>query len=363
MSLDASNYLDLIILYVESGYNAREALRVYRERFPPPHPTNPRVILNAMYRIRDNRPVVPRTSVDDQRGGRSRAIPARVEDRILQYFDRNPRSSSRQVGRLFGVSHMTVLKIMKLNRRRPFRVQKVQALLPRDLPVRAAYCRWMLDNITRNEHFVEQIMWTDESTFTRNGMWNRQNERIWARENPHAHRHTAHQQRWSVNVWGAIHGENLIGPVFLPPTLNRHGFLHLLNTDVADYLSHLSPDDRRTVWFQMDGAPSHSVSEVRDCLNSLFGSQWIGRYGPHRWPARSPDLTEMDFFLWGTIKDRVYADVCETREEMMQRIVLAFDHLRQKNGETGMFSRVHRQTIERMRVCLQREGGHIEHRL
>ena len=28
--------------------------------------------------------------------------------------------------------------------------------------------------------------------------------------------------------------------------------------------------------------------------------------GPIDWPARSPDLTPMDYFLWGTIKDRVF---------------------------------------------------------
>ncbi|CAF4797591.1 unnamed protein product, partial [Rotaria sp. Silwood2] len=32
-----------------------------------------------------------------------------------------------------------------------------------------------------------------------------------------------------------------------------------------------------------------------------------GRRGPLDWPARSPDLTPTDFFLWPVIKDRVYA--------------------------------------------------------
>ena len=27
-----------------------------------------------------------------------------------------------------------------------------------------------------------------------------------------------------------------------------------------------------------------------------------------RWPPRSPDLTSLDFFLWGRIKERVYKD-------------------------------------------------------
>lgn len=30
---------------------------------------------------------------------------------------------------------------------------------------------------------------------------------------------------------------------------------------------------------------------------------WIGRGGPVLWPPRSPDLTHLDFFLWGYLKN------------------------------------------------------------
>lgn len=363
MSLAATDYLNLILLYAESGYNARAALRIYRERFPPPHPTNPRVILNAMYRVRENRPIVPRTSLDDQRGGRSRRVPVQLEERILHYFDENPRASSRQAGRHFHVNHMLVLRVLKLHRRRPYRVQRVQALLPRDLPARASYCNWLLNTVAVNPQFIHQVIWTDECTFTKNGMWNRRNEHYWSEDNPYIHRHTGYQQRWSVNVWAAIHGNTIIGPVILPPTLNRHSYLDLLNNDLAGYLNTLSPEERNAAWYQQDGAPAHSVVEVRNRLNELFGNQWIGRYGPHRWPARSPDLTPLDFFLWGTLKDRVFSNECESREEMVQRLISGFAELRRENETNGLLSRVHRHTRERSRMCLMRGGGHFEHRL
>jgi hypothetical protein len=34
--------------------------------------------------------------------------------------------------------------------------------------------------------------------------------------------------------------------------------------------------------------------------------RWIGRSGPIAWPPRSPDLTPVDFFLWGYVKNIVY---------------------------------------------------------
>ncbi|KAJ8883193.1 hypothetical protein PR048_015033 [Dryococelus australis] len=37
-----------------------------------------------------------------------------------------------------------------------------------------------------------------------------------------------------------------------------------------------------------------------------YPRRWIERGGPAVWPARSPDLTLLDFFFWGHMKSRVY---------------------------------------------------------
>ena len=56
---------------------------------------------------------------------------------------------------------------------------------------------------------------------------------------------------------------------------------------------------RQRLWFQQDGAPAHFALDVREYLNNIFPNGWIGRGGPVQWPPRSPDLTPMDFFIWG----------------------------------------------------------------
>ncbi|EZA48673.1 hypothetical protein X777_13179, partial [Ooceraea biroi] len=40
-------------------------------------------------------------------------------------------------------------------------------------------------------------------------------------------------------------------------------------------------------------------------LNESFPDRWIGRGGRISWPARSPDLMPLDFFLWGHLKNEV----------------------------------------------------------
>nr|CAI5843587.1 unnamed protein product [Callosobruchus analis] len=59
-------------------------------------------------------------------------------------------------------------------------------------------------------------------------------------------------------------------------------------------------------YFQQDGAPPHYHRDVRAYLDQNLSGQWIGRRGPIEFPPRCPDLTPLDFFLWGTVKDEVY---------------------------------------------------------
>jgi hypothetical protein len=56
-------------------------------------------------------------------------------------------------------------------------------------------------------------------------------------------------------------------------------------------------------WFQHDGAPPHFSRNVQGILNRMYSNRWIGRGGPHHWPARSPDLSPLDIFLWGYHRD------------------------------------------------------------
>jgi len=61
------------------------------------------------------------------------------------------------------------------------------------------------------------------------------------------------------------------------------------------------------IFFQQDGAPPHWGSDVRQFLDATFPNRWTGRDGPTPWPPRSPDITPLDFFLWGYVKDKVFS--------------------------------------------------------
>jgi hypothetical protein len=66
-------------------------------------------------------------------------------------------------------------------------------------------------------------------------------------------------------------------------------------------LEEVGPDD---MLFQQAGVAPHFHKE--DFLNRKSPEKWIDRGRPITWPLRSPDLTPLDYFFWGSIKDALY---------------------------------------------------------
>lgn len=92
---------------------------------------------------------------------------------VLEHFDEHPEDSTRLAGRLLELPHTSVHKVLKKDKRHPFNLQLVQALLPSDHQNRVNYSTWLLAKINEDVDFVKNILWTDESTFQRSRMFNR----------------------------------------------------------------------------------------------------------------------------------------------------------------------------------------------
>ena len=58
--------------------------------------------------------------------------------------------------------------------------------------------------------------------------------------------------------------------------------------------------------FQQDGVTAYTTRQTMNILREMFPGRIISRFGDIAWPARSPDLTAPDFFLWGYLKGKVY---------------------------------------------------------
>ena len=90
------------------------------------------------------------------------------------------------------------------------------------------------------------------------------------------------------------------------------GYLHFLQHELPEQLKDVPLDTRRHMYLQHDGSPIHYIRKVTQHLNNTYPNQWIGRGSLIHWPARSPDLTLLDFCLWGWLKGEVYHTKVDT---------------------------------------------------
>jgi len=134
--------------------------------------------------------------------------------------------------------------------------------------------------------------------------------------------------------------------------LNSENFLEFFE----ELIDEMPLATRRGLIPQLDGAPPRYAVVVRDWLNTTFPRLWIGQRGPIEWPPRSPDLPPLDFYVWGYMKDKVYAVQINTKEQLIERILSADDDLRQNLQQFDMVEAI----ANRLRECLQQNGGHIE---
>ena len=134
-------------------------------------------------------------------------------------------------------------------------------------------------------------------------------------------------------------------------------YLNFLSASFQDLLDDLPLDVLRNFeYFQQDGAPTHRDRRCTRFLNYFKPNRWIGNNGPINWPARSPDITPMDFSIWGFIKDKVYRTTPRDINHLITRIREACNEITPR-----MLERIQKKVIIKSRHCLQNNGGHFQH--
>ena len=79
-------------------------------------------------------------------------------------------------------------------------------------------------------------------------------------------------------------------------------------------------EDIGNIWFQQDVARCHIAEATLNDLHPVFEIRIISRRADVVWPPRSCDLTPLDYYLWGAVKDKCYADKPETIEALKDNI-------------------------------------------
>lgn len=335
-----------VVSYRLCGMTYDEARDNFTRKFHKPAPTR-HAIKKMVNKFKRTGSVT-----DEQRTGRP-AVADETVERIQEAITRSPSASTRRISRELGIAHTTVWKTLRFKlRKHAYHIQIVHKLEDEDYAARQAMCYDLLDAV-RNENLMQHVLFSDEATFHTCGHVNRHNCRIWADEQPNA------VQQWErdspkVNVWMGITKSKLYGPfMFAERTVTGITYLDLLQQFLEPQV--IQDGILDSVVFQQDGAPPHFATIVRDYLNDTFPERWIGRASPRLWAPRSPDLTPMDFFVWGFIKSKVYQVKINGLQQLKNRIYAAAEQI-----TPDLLARVFRATEERWDMCLDLQGHHVE---
>ncbi|KAJ4440493.1 hypothetical protein ANN_08634 [Periplaneta americana] len=138
-------------------------------------------------------------------------------------------------------------------------------------------------------------------------------------------------------------------PHVMANRLKRENYRDFLGNTLHVLLEKVPLAVHTRIWFQHDGAPAHFSLAVRQQQTATFGDRCIGYQGPVPWPARSPDLNPLDFFLWEHLKTLVYATPVDQVNDFLPRIVDACNTIRITTGIFNMLQSMFR----RCQYCLQ----------
>ena len=352
-NLTVAEKVEMCFIYGEAGRNMQDACRLYAERFPDRRHPGIRSFYRVVHQFSEEGSVQPK-----KRQRRRTVTGEENEITVLASIANTPQVSSRALSHDLGISRTSVLRILKRHKFHPYHISLHQELHGDDFQNRVIFCRWAREQLQNDGNFFRRVLFSDESTFTNYGTVNRHNMHYWSVDNPRWLREVESQRQWTVNVWCGIIGDSLIGPFFIDGILTGEKYTQFLNEQLPQLLEDMPLQERMTMWYQHDGCPAHYAVTSREVLDRNYPGRWIGRGGPVPWPARSPDLTSPDFFLWGHLKGQVYKELPTTPDNMKERIRIAC-----RNINRDVLLRTVQSFAVRIEKCIEVHGHHFEHLL
>ena len=115
----------------------------------------------------------------------------------------------------------------------------------------------------------------------------------------------------------------------------------------------IEEEDIDNILFQQDRAKCHTVEATIDILRPVFEHCIISRRADVVWPPRSCVLTPLNYYLWGAIKDKCYADKPKKIDTLKDNISEAIDEIQLHIID------VLKNWTDRVDYCMASRGSHL----
>lgn len=347
----------LLEWYLKNNENVTLTLRNWSTTFknrPKPSPT---MLKKLVERFRKTGSVKDNT--EDMKTNERTARTPDIVEQARQEKENNPTISTRRLALRLGISQPSAWRVLRQDLKEfPYKIQTAQRLTQQAVEKRLSFAADICQLVDDRELDINRIIFSDEAHFWLDGYVNRQNYRIWGTEKPEVLvTKPLHPQK--VTVWCGLCSQFIIGPFFIEESIDGERYGDLLEDRIIPELEQEGATE--TYHFQQDGAPPHSTRANLTILRRAFGDRVIARNFPETfqsgmaWPPYSPDLSPLDFFLWGYVKDKVYREAPKTIPELRRKVEETI-----RNIGPEILHRTIQSFEKRCRYLIVADGGHIE---
>jgi len=351
--------VEIVKLYYQNGSIARATARLFNALHQDKN-INDKYVAKLIRKFEETGSVsnIRRNRNQENRPVRNEA----AEIAVLGHVALDNTQSTRGLATSSGFTRSTVQRILKHNKFHPYKIKLVHELHEDDFDRRLEFCELMSHRLINNANLLFNICFSDECTFYLHGAVNRHNCRYWSDSNPHLFREVHSQYPEKINVWAGIFGNHIVGPFFIAGNLRGDMYLDMLENTIEPRITEIIENDvnysENDIHFQQDGAPPHYVAPVRQFLDTHFPNQWIGRRGPIEWPPRSPDLSPLDYFLWGHLKSKVFSTKPNSIQDLQERITTECRKI-----TADILENVRNRFEQNLYYCMEVNGHHFQHLL
>ncbi|CAF3081974.1 unnamed protein product [Rotaria sp. Silwood2] len=244
---------------------------------------------------------------------RSKQMIQKVKNRLKS----KKRVSSRLLAKELDISERSVRRILKDNLGlKPYK-KRIEPLLTKvHKKKRMAFANWVRNNFQKEQTL--QILFSDEKMFDLDGMYNAQNDRIWASDRSKADVKGGVKQKQKfpqkVMVWLGVCSKGVTPLViFDEGTLDHQRYIKEVLPVAKNYGNRVFGNN----WtYQQDGAKPH--------VHHL-SQQWCKDNFPNfidqkHWPPNSPDLNPLDYCIWNEFVQQMNWDDIQSKQTLIDEL-------------------------------------------
>jgi len=192
----------MLFVYSFSDCSGNAAVEEYSQRFPM-HRTPDRRVLSKVFNTLHECGTLPSAHVSSEQ---ARQQHVEEWESILEMVQRSPTTSMQRLCTHLCVSRTRVWWTLYEDGLYLYYPQRVQNQHPGDNAIHLEYCHWLYTN----RQLRPLILFTDEATFTGNGINNTRNSHWWSHDNPHGTVETDFQHNFSITVWCSMIDDPLV---------------------------------------------------------------------------------------------------------------------------------------------------------